>query len=841
MSYLTKAFTLLALVAVLTACDDGDDGDRGPQGAGGADGAAGLNSLTRQTDLAVGSAACPAGGVLIESGLDVDASGMLEDSEVTESSTLCGANSEFNFNRVASFLVCSQTEAACDTDVETAAEIVAASADGLTLIYTDSPKEELGFVDITDPANPAGIAAVALSGEPTSVAVTNGYAVVGINTSTDFINVDGELAVFNIATRTLVATIDLNGQPDSVAASPDGDYVTIAIENERDEDLGDGAPPQLPAGQLIIVDSSDNDPNNWTTSTVDLTGVADLYTTDPEPEYVDINDDNLAVVTLQENNYIIIVDLTDGSIVSDFSAGAVPTLTQVDATEEDPAIIAQTETLANVLREPDGVAWINSQLFATADEGDLDGGSRGFTIFNIAGDVVYTSGNTNDHLAARLGHYPDARSGNKGNEPENAEVGVFGDEPLLFINSERSSLIFVYNVADPANPQLKQILPAGVGPEGGLAIESRNLLIVASEEDNRGDKIRSVLNIYSYGKALPSYPTLVSADRADGTPIPWSAMSGLAADDQVDYLLYAVSDSFYGSSRIFEIDISQQPALLTREIIITDDNDVFAGISVVNVPAGTAADDPARADVFDSEDLAALINADKTVNIDPEGISIASDGGFWVVSEGAGAIASQRRAGRDFIASRNLIFKVSEAGVIEAVVPQDVAVDAKQIRFGFEGIAEWDGKAYIAFQRVWDGDTNARIGVYDVAGDAWEYLFYELDAAASQNSGWVGLSDITALGGGEFLVVERDNQGGPDAAIKRLYTFDVTGLADGDTVTKTLVRDIVPDLEASGGLIAEKVEGSAVTLNGDVYIINDNDGVDDNSGETELLNLGGIL
>ena len=43
------------------------------------------------------------------------------------------------------------------------------------------------------------------------------------------------------------------------------------------------------------------------------------------------------------------------------------------------------------------------------------------------------------------------------------------------------------------------------------------------------------------------------------------------------------------------------------------------------------------------------------------------------------------------------------------------------------------------------------------------------------------------------------------------------------------------------GLIAEKVEGSAVTEDGDVYIINDNDGVDDNSGETNLINLGDIL
>jgi hypothetical protein len=46
------------------------------------------------------------------------------------------------------------------------------------------------------------------------------------------------------------------------------------------------------------------------------------------------------------------------------------------------------------------------------------------------------------------------------------------------------------------------------------------------------------------------------------------------------------------------------------------------------------------------------------------------------------------------------------------------------------------------------------------------------------------------------------------------------------------------DLKAAGGLVSEKIEGSAMTASGDVYIVNDNDGVDDNSGEIQLINLG---
>ncbi|MFP5305118.1 MAG: esterase-like activity of phytase family protein, partial [Gammaproteobacteria bacterium] len=141
----------------------------------------------------------------------------------------------------------------------------------------------------------------------------------------------------------------------------------------------------------------------------------------------------------------------------------------------------------------------------------------------------------------------------------------------------------------------------------------------------------------------------------------------------------------------------------------------------------------------------------------------------------------------------------------------------------------------------WAGDQNPRIGIYDIAADSWSFVFYPLDAVESQNGGWVGLSDLTALGGGRFLVVERDNQGGPDAAIKRLYRFDVTGVAADGVVSKTLVRDLIDDLKAPGGLVPEKIEGLAVSAGGQVYIVNDNDGIDDNSGETQLLRLGAIL
>ncbi|MEO1245360.1 MAG: esterase-like activity of phytase family protein [Pseudomonadota bacterium] len=838
--------SLALLLPLFMAACEGDDGATGPAGTAGApggDGADGGTALVVQTPLAVGSASCPNGGLQIDSGTDLNADGVLDAGEISQTSTLCNAATASVFNRVSSFLVCTQIDPACDTDTETAAEIVTASEDGSKLIYTDSPGGVIGFVDLTDPAAPTAMGTTDVSGEPTSVAVAGNLAVVGVNTSPDFVNPSGNLAVVDVGTQAVVGTVTLAGQPDSVAVSPDGAYAAIVIENERDEDLAatGGAPPQLPAGSLQIVDLS-GPVAGWTATTVDLTGIATLFPTDPEPEYVDINTDNVAVVTLQENNHIVLVDLATGTVSGNFSAGSVD-LMGIDATEgegdADKNRILQNEMLMSVPREPDGVTWINTTLFATADEGDLDGGSRGFTIFNTSGDVVFTSGNQNDRLTARLGHYPDERSGNKGNEPENAELGNYGGNELLIVASERSSLLFVYDVNDPVQPKLLQILPAGTGPEGVYALTSRNLLIAASEEDARDNQIRSVVNVYRYELADPTYPSLVSADRADGSPIPWGALSGLAADiNEPDHLL-AIEDSFYGENRIFRIDISRSPAEIVEEIRILDSGGVFAAVPAAAL-ADTAVpeDDPTRVDVFDEVDLDLLINADNTVNIDPEGIAAATAGGFWIASEGAGGVGDRP------VNSQNFIFKTDAAGVIEAVVTLPDALNAQQRRFGFEGIAEYNGAAYVTFQREWPlaGDTDsARIGVYDLTAASWIFLNYPLDAVESQDGGWVGLSDITSLGNGEFLVVERDNKAGPDAAIKRLYRFDATGLADGDPIVKTLVRDLVPDLTATGGLVVDKVEGSAVTQSGDVWIVNDNDGVDDSSGETRLINLGPIL
>ncbi len=443
--------------------------------------------------------------------------------------------------------------------------------------------------------------------------------------------------------------------------------------------------------------------------------------------------------------------------------------------------LSLTESLSDRLREPDGVTWVSTSQFVTANEGDLSGGSRGFTLFNADGSVAFDAGNTMEHLMARIGHANDKRSASKGNEPENVAAGRFDRTDYLFVASERSSVLAVYDLSTANQPTLKQVLPSAQAPEGVLTIPSRNLVITASEETDPvvgKPSIFAALNIYQYQKAGPSYPTIESANRTDGTPIPWSALSGLAAAP-TGALLYAIDDAFFKGNRIFEIDTSVTPAKLQREIRITDPNGLIAALA-------TSLPDTASSSAFDATDLPALVNnTDKSVNIDPEGIAIASStygGGFWIASEGA------LNNGK----SANLIFKVSATGVIENIIQLPADVNAKQTSNGFEGIAEADGKLVVAFQRAWTGDmvNHARIGVYDLTTQTWSFMFYPLDVVTSANGGWVGLSEIMALGSNRFAVIERDNQAGPDATIKKIYRIDLTGKVDGNVLSKTLVRDV---------------------------------------------------
>lgn len=752
---------------------------------------------------------------------------------VAMSATLLGgpvvadASPTAGFSHAGSFFVAGNVE---DANQVTSAEIVDISGDGKTMVYTDAFTRSLGIADISNPATPMAQGLLPLAGDPTSVAIHREWALVAIVTSTDpdgdgplneYDAPSGELVVIDLATREVVRSIPLPGQPDSIAIAPNGGkYAAIVIENERDEDENDGFIPQLPGGSLQVLDLK-GAPSQWSLRAVSLDGLAEVAPNDPEPEFVDINSKNQAVVSLQENNHLVIVDLKTATVLDHFSAG-VTDVPDVDTTEEEigpqgNGAIELTGALTGRRREPDAVAWIDDNRFATANEGDyededgVEGGTRSFTIFNIDGSVAYEAGNSFEHAIVRAGHYPEGRSENKGVEPEGLEVGRYHGRTYLFVASERANIVGVYDITTD-EPQLTQLLPTGIGPEG-LKFTHDGLLAVTSESDGLDDGFaaRPIITLFSARHDSGwTYPRLISADEA-GLPIPWVAISGLSGDPHDPETVWAVSDSFLGQAWLYRIDVSRMPATIEERIAI-------GGTDVADQLLG---------------------------DFDLEGVAARPEGGFWLASEGRTNAGSSRP---------NLIIRTAADGALIESIPLPASLAAAATSSGIEGIAVTgsaagnDERVWVAFQREWKDDPagSVKLGSYEVATGEWTFARYDLDDVESPAGGWVGLSEITALPDGTLALIERDNQLGQEARVKRIYGVDpasVDWMPHGEpleTLTKSLLRDVYTDLDRASISVPDKLEGLAVTAGHQLYLATDNDGVDENYGETVFLALGSI-
>ena len=707
------------------------------------------------------------------------------------------ALAEMTFNRVASFATPDNMADGEDRARVTSAEIVSASPDGMTLVYTDSPLGAIGLIDITDPKAPKALGNIDVGGEPTTAKIFGAQAFAAVNTSADFVSTSGKLVTIDVATRAITAECELGGQPDSVAAARDGSFLAIAIENERDEDLNDGELPQMPAGFVVKLPVNDGVVDCAGLQKIEVSGLAEVGGDDPEPEFVDVNEAGEIVVTMQENNHIVVIG-ADGAVASHFSAGAVD-LDGIDTKRDGK--LNFTAKKEGVLREPDGVKWLDADNFAMANEGDYEGGSRSWSIFRKDGTLVYESGASLEQAIVAIGHYPEGRSRSKGSELESVEIARFGDTNMAFVASERGSVVGVYDLTDPAAPLLKQLLPSGVSPEGMVAIPARNLLVTANEVDFVEDGgARSHVMIYERAEGPAAYPMITSA--GSETLLGWGALSGLAADPAAAGTLYAVSDSVYGAMpMIYTIDATQTPARITAGLLVTR-------------------------------------GGDAAQKLDLEGVALDGEGGFWLASEG-----------RNDRLIPHAIYQVDAKGEITREIALPAELLANEIRFGFEGITVAGDWLWMAVQREWKDDAKGMVKLvgYNTKEETWGAVHYPLDALpeGASDAAFIGLSDIT-LHGDHVYIIERDNQIGAAATTKKIYRVKAAEMVPAElggalpVVTKELVRDLLPDLAVLHGYSAEKVEGFAIDAAGAGWVVTDNDGLSDSSGETLFWTIGTI-
>lgn len=276
------------------------------------------------------------------------------------------------------------------------------------------------------------------------------------------------------------------------------------------------------------------------------------FAQDVEPEYLTISGDSkTAWVTLQENNAIAKIDITTKTITSIMPLGFKNY--NLDANTIDPSDRDNTMVLGkwNVkgMYQPDAIAVYEKNgipyLF-TANEGDvrewtayaelkrikdvaldptafptaaalkaeaqlgrlniskvmgdtdIDGdydelysfGARSFSVWNgNTGSLVFDSKNELEAKAIALNKYDDARSDDKGVEPEGITLGVMGNKIIAFVGMERADLMAIYDVTDPVNPVFLKMLSTGDAPEGITYIpasqspDGKSLVVVSSEND----------------------------------------------------------------------------------------------------------------------------------------------------------------------------------------------------------------------------------------------------------------------------------------------------------------------------------------------------------------------
>jgi hypothetical protein len=356
------------------------------------------------------------------------------------------------------------------------------------------------------------------------------------------------------------------------------------------------------------------------------------------------------------------------------------------------------------------------------------------------------------------------------------------------VGAERASVVGVYDVTDPANPVLEQLLPSGIGPEGYVTIPGSGLLVSANEVDGLEDgAARSHVMIYEYQDAPAVYPHLTSAGMDELTG--WGAISGMVADPDTG-LIYAVNDSFY----------AMQPTIFVIEPSMDGPSRIIDAIRV------TRAGQPAQL-------------------LDMEGITLDGEGGFWIASEG-----------RTDRLVPHALYHVGADGEIEDYVPLPDDLLAVERRFGFEGITMVGDTLWMAVQRSWDDDpeNTVKLVAYNTETEEWGAVRYQ---TTNPETGWVGLSEIVAHGDHVYLI-ERDNQIGSAAVTKLITRVALEDMVpaplggDLPVVAHEVVVDLIPYLTSTGGYVLDKVEGLAIMPDGTIWVSTDNDGVDDHSGET---------
>jgi hypothetical protein len=211
------------------------------------------------------------------------------------------------------------------------AEISAYDPASKRLFVTNINNNTVDIVDFKDPVTIGYVSSIDMipyGGGVNSVAVKDGIVAVAVqgNTSTD----DGSVVFFN-TDGTFISSVTVGSLPDMVIFTNDGNRVLTANEGEPNSDysidpLGSVSVIDLTPGvanltnadvTTLTFESFNGEIDNLRAAGVRLFGPNATVASDLEPEYICVSpDDKTALVTLQENNAVAVIDLENLKITA---------------------------------------------------------------------------------------------------------------------------------------------------------------------------------------------------------------------------------------------------------------------------------------------------------------------------------------------------------------------------------------------------------------------------------------------------------------------------------------------------------------------------------------------
>lgn len=146
-------------------------------------------------------------------------------------------------------------------------------------------------------------------------------------------------------------------------------------------------------------------------------------------------------------------------------------------------------------------------------------GARSFTIWTTAGVKVFDSGAQIEQAMLAHNLLDDARSDDKGPEPESVTFGVVDGVPVLFVGLERSNAVMLYDVSNPAAPTLLDVI--NVFGETGLGSTApEGLQFIAASDNATGRALVAVSSEGNGTLSLFAIDTGVAVANPFGTGCP---------------------------------------------------------------------------------------------------------------------------------------------------------------------------------------------------------------------------------------------------------------------------------------------------------------------------------